>query len=145
MKLSEKFAPYVFLSPFLILFSLFGLFPLLFSLYLSFHSWDPIQGFGAMRYVGLKNFAFALGDEWFWHSLRNTLWLAVAAGVPQHLVAIPLASFLQHRLNRLRNFVVGVYFLPYITATVAIAILFSALFSTDFGIINQTSKPRAAM
>ena len=51
-------------------------------------------------------------------------------------MAIPLAVFIHTRFKRLRNGVVGAYFLPYITSTVAIAIMFSSLFSTDYGLIN---------
>jgi multiple sugar transport system permease protein len=78
----------------------------------------------------------ALEDPLVWVSLQNTLWLAVASGLPQHLVAIPLAYLINERLGPWRNAAMGVYFLPYITSTVAIAILFSSLFSTDFGLIN---------
>jgi len=57
--------------------------------------------------------------------------------VPQHLVAIPLAVFIHTSFSRSRDAVIGAYFLPYITSTVAIAIMFSSLFSTDYGLINQ--------
>ena len=137
LRLSPAWAPYVMLSPFFALFLVFGMFPLLFSLYLAFQTWEPTSGLHAMTFVGLGNFAFSLQDEWFWKSLKNTAWLAVASGVPQHLVAIPLAVFIHTSFKRLRNAVVGAYFLPYITSTVAIAILFSSLFSTDYGMINQ--------
>jgi multiple sugar transport system permease protein len=136
VRLSPALTPYVLLLPFVVLFLVFGLFPLTFSLYLAFQSWEPTAGLSAMRFVGLDNFAFSLQDEWFWKSLRNTGWLAVASGVPQHLVAIPLAVFIHTSFKRLRNAVVGAYFLPYITSTVAIAIMFSALFSTDYGMVN---------
>jgi multiple sugar transport system permease protein len=126
----------VFISPFLLLFAVFGVFPLLFSLHLAFQSWEPTSGLDAMDFVGLDNFAFALQDEWFWKSLKNTLWLAVVSGAPQHLVAIPLAVFIHTSFKRLRDGVVGAYFLPYITSTVAIAIMFSSLFSKDFGLVN---------
>jgi multiple sugar transport system permease protein len=122
--------------PFFVLFAVFGLFPLLFSLMLAFQHWEPTSGFSAMQFVGLDNFAFALGDEWFWKSLKNTLWLAFAAGAPQHLVAIPLAVFIHGLVPRLRDLTIGAYFVPYITSTVAIAIMFSSLFSKDFGLIN---------
>jgi multiple sugar transport system permease protein len=135
-RLSPRWAPYVFVSPFLVLFAVFGVFPLLFSLYLAFQSWEPTSGLGAMSFVGLENFHFALHDEWFWKSLKNTLWLAAASGVPQHLVAIPLAVFIHQSFKTLRDGVVGAYFLPYITSTVAIAIMFSSLFSKDFGLVN---------
>ncbi len=136
LRLSPTLAPYVFLSPFVILFAVFGVFPLFFSLYLAFQTWEPTSGLGAMEFVGLGNFAFALQDEWFWKSLKNTAWLALASGVPQHLVAIPLAVFIHTSFKKMRNGVVGAYFMPYITSTVAIAILFSSLFSTDYGLIN---------
>jgi len=137
LRLSPEWTPYVLISPFLLLFLVFGMFPLAFSLYLAFQSWEPTNGLGAMQFVALDNFAFALQDEWFWKSLKNTGWLAVASGVPQHLVAIPLAVFIHTSFKRLRNGVVGAYFLPYITSTVAIAIMFSSLFSKDFGLVNQ--------
>ena len=136
LRLSPTWAPYVFISPFVVLFAVFGVFPLFFSLYLAFQTWEPTSGLGAMQFVGLDNFVFSLQDEWFWKSLKNTAWLAVASGVPQHLVAIPLAYFIHSSFKRLRNGVVGAYFMPYITSTVAIAILFSSLFSTDYGLIN---------
>ena len=136
LRLSPKWAPYVFISPFLVLFAVFGVFPLCFSLYLAFQSWEPTGGLRAMEFVGLSNFSFALHDEWFWKSLKNTLWLAIAAGVPQHLVALPLAAFIHTSFKRLRDGVIAVYFLPYITSTVAISIMFFSLFSTDYGMIN---------
>jgi multiple sugar transport system permease protein len=136
LRLSPVWAPYVLISPFLILFVVFGLFPLSFSLYLAFQSWAPASGLSAMKFVGLENFSFALEDEWFWKSMKNTGWLALASGVPQHLVAIPLAYFIHSSFKHLRDGVVGAYFLPYITSTVAIAIMFSSLFSTDYGLIN---------
>ncbi|MCV2358671.1 sugar ABC transporter permease [Paucibacter sp. TC2R-5] len=136
LRLPPRWAPYVFLAPFVLLFLIFGMFPLSFSLYLAFQTWEPTSGLTAMNFVGLDNFAFALQDEWFWKSLKNTAWLALASGVPQHLVAIPLACFIHASFKRLRNGVVGAYFMPYITSTVAIAILFSSLFSTDYGLIN---------
>jgi multiple sugar transport system permease protein len=137
LHLSPRWAPYVFVSPFLILFAVFGVFPLLFSLVLAFQTWEPTAGLDAMEFVGFGNFAFALQDDWFWKSLRNTGWLALASGVPQHLVAIPLAVFIHTSFSRSRDAVIGAYFLPYITSTVAIAIMFSSLFSTDYGLINQ--------
>lgn len=134
----RHWAPYVFLSPFFILFGVFGVFPLLFSLVLAFQDWNPASGLASMTFIGLENFSFAIGDEWLWKSMWNTLWLAVVSGVPQHLVAIPLAYFIFVSFKRLRNAVVGAYFLPYITSTVAISLMFTTLFSTDFGVINVT-------
>ena len=131
-RIPARWAPYLLVSPFLVLFAVFSLFPLL-----AFQSWEPTSGLDSMKFVGLDNFVFALTDGWFWKSLKNTLWLAVASGVPQHLVALPLAVFLHQGFGRWRGLFSGAYFLPYITSTVAIAMLFGSLFSTDYGLVNQ--------
>jgi len=132
----RKLAPYAFISPFFILFAVFGLFPLLFSIWLSLHQWDAASGLAAMHWVGLENYKYAITDPWFSKSLLNTLWFAVVSGVPQHLVALPLAFFIHMSLKRSRNFVVGAYFVPYVTSSVAIALIFTTLFSKDFGVVN---------
>lgn len=132
----QALAPYVLISPFMVLFLVFGLFPIGFSFFLMFHMWDPVQGLGTMKFVGLDNLLFALEEPLVWTSLGNPLWLALAAGLPQHLVAIPLAFLINERLGRWRNAAMGAYFLPYITSTVAIAMMFSSMLSTDYGIIN---------
>lgn len=129
-------APYLFVAPFFLLFAVFGLFPLLFSIYLSLHQWNPAEGLHTLQWVGLENYAFALTDPWFHDSLYNTVWFALVAGVPQHLVALPLAFFIHQRVKRGRNLLVGAYFVPYITSSVAIALIFSTLYSRDYGLIN---------
>ncbi len=133
---ARQWAPYLFIAPFFVLFAVFGLFPLLFSIWLSLHQWDAASGLETMRWVGLENYLFALTDPWFHKSLWNTLWYAVVSGVPQHLVALPLAFFIHTALRRSRNAVVGAYFVPYITSSVAIALIFTTLLSKDSGVIN---------
>jgi len=128
--------PYLFLSPFFLLFGIFGIFPIVFSFALMFQQWDPVQGLGAMQFVGLENIRFTLEDPWVWKSLANTFWLAIASGLPQHLVAVPLAYLINEKLQGSRNALMGAYFLPYITSTVAIAMMFTTLFSTDYGLVN---------
>lgn len=130
--------PYLFISPFFILFAVFGLFPLLFSVWMSLHTWDPAAGLGAMQWVGLENYTHTLlNDDWFHRSMWNTLWIALLSGIPQHLVALPLAWFLHTQMGRWRNAVLGLYFLPFITSTVAISLVFGALFSREFGLVNH--------
>jgi multiple sugar transport system permease protein len=151
-----QFMPYVFVAPFFILFIAFGLFPLLFSAYASFFRWELTAGIGSMKWEGLGNYAFVLqlndlpwgrffsGEFWselysrdFWRAMYNTFWLGFASGLPQHFIAVPLAFFIHTKFRRARNPVIAMYFLPYITNTVAITLVFSSLFSRDFGVINQ--------
>lgn len=131
-------SPYGFLLPFLIIFSVFGVFPLLFSVFLSFHQWNPVEGLSAMQFVGTENYYIALTDPWLWRALRNTFWLAITSGVAQHLVAIPVAYILVSQGDRLRHWLTSAYFLPYITSTVAASLIFFNMYSPNSGIINQT-------
>lgn len=133
----RRYAPYIFISPFFILFAIFGLFPILFSLYLSFHSWQPASGLGSMKYIGWRNFADNLTDPTFWQSLKNTGIIALESGIPQHLIAIPLAFAIHTSLKRVQGLVTALYFLPYITSVVAVSVIFVTLFSWQYGVLNQ--------
>jgi multiple sugar transport system permease protein len=136
MRLPRRAAPYLFIVPFFALFLVFSAFPLLFSIYLSLQQWNPAEGLHTMHWVGLENYWYALTDPWFHDSLINTAWFALVSGLPQHLVAVPLAFFIHRRVKRGRDLLVGAYFVPYITSSVAIALIFSTLYSKDYGLIN---------
>lgn len=56
-RFQRRYVPYLFVSPFFILFGIFGLFPILFSIYLSFQAWNPVQGLGTMVFVGSRTTA----------------------------------------------------------------------------------------
>ena len=132
----RRYAPYLFISPFFLLFFAFGLFPILFNAYLSFMEWQPGTGLGDMKFVGLRNYTDNLTDPAFWQSLKNTAILALLSGLPQHLLAIPLAFAVAGVLKRMQHLVTAVYFLPYITSIVAISVIFFTLFSWQYGVIN---------
>jgi len=132
----RRAAPYLFISPFFLLFIAFGLFPILFLAYLSFQEWTPSAGLGTMKFVGWRNYTDNLTDPSFWDSLKNTLSLAFLAGLPQHLIAIPLAFAINTGLRRLQGPLTAVYFVPYITSVVAISVTFFTLFSWQYGVVN---------
>lgn len=147
----KKRAPYVFVSPFFVIFFTFGLFPILFSLYLSFQMWDPTTGLTGMEFAGWKtfeepswlswlpipgNFHYAMTDRNFGKSAWNTFVIAIVSGVPQHIIGMPLAYFFHIAYKRFRNAITGAYFLPFITSSVAISLIFTSLFSQHFGVLN---------
>ncbi|TMF11110.1 MAG: sugar ABC transporter permease [Chloroflexi bacterium] len=66
-----KYSPYLFVSPFFILFALVGLFPLLYTAWVALHAWDLLGGQG--RWTGFDNFAFILQQRQFWVALAVTL------------------------------------------------------------------------
>ncbi|WP_024871614.1 carbohydrate ABC transporter permease [Tolumonas lignilytica] len=132
-----KWIPYIYLSPFIILFSIFGLYPMLFSAWISLHSWVLGSSLDQMKWVGLHNFKYVLTDEWFYHALYNTVWLSLIAGIPQHAIALPLATRLFQMTPQKRHILLCFYFLPFITSSVAISLVFNSIFSRDFGLLNQ--------
>ncbi len=132
-----KLSHWFFLSPFVILLGIFSIFPILFSIYLSFHSWNPVQGLNAMEFIGIENYTFALEDPWLWRSLKNTFIMAIASGLPQHLVALPLAYLLVQCHKWVRGFATSAFFFPYIISGVVVALIFFNMYSPRTGIINK--------
>ncbi|MGW7616340.1 carbohydrate ABC transporter permease [Streptomyces antimycoticus] len=123
---------YLAISPFYLLFLCFGLIPVGFSLYLSFHRWD---GLGSMEYAGLSQYRYLLSDGQFWNSLTNTLVIWAIATLPMLFIALVTAVMLNSAV-RFKNFYRFAYFLPNVTSVVAVAIIFTSIFSTNFGLAN---------
>ncbi|GGJ11706.1 cytochrome c biogenesis protein [Alicyclobacillus cellulosilyticus] len=124
---------YLFISPFYILFFVFGLFPIIFSLVLSFESWD---GLDTPRFIGLKNFALLMTDSQFWQSVGNTFIIWVESTIPMLFLALIIAFLLNSAFVKLREFWRFTFFLPNITSVVAEAVLFGAVFAPKFGLLN---------
>ncbi|MBN2443706.1 MAG: sugar ABC transporter permease [Spirochaetales bacterium] len=130
----QKIAPYVFISPFFIIFAAFMIFPLGYSIFLSFQKWS---GMGSMQFVGLKNFFFLIfQDVYFWKTIGITIWLLVFGSLSQHAIAIPLAIVLNSRLIKGRDLFRTAYFLPVITSSVSVAIIFQNVFNMKYGLLN---------
>ena len=127
---------YAAVSPFFILFAIFGAFPVLFSIWISFHSWD---GIGQMKWVGLEQYHYLLSDATFWKTIGNTLIIWVLSTVPMLLLALVIANAL-HNATRFRTFYRIAYFIPNVTSLVAMAIFFSSIFSTNFGLVNAALR-----
>lgn len=126
-------APYGFIAPAYLVFLVFMLGPMLFSVLLGAFSWNGLSG---IEYRGAGNYRALIADEVFRLALRNSL---VYSGVSLFLV-VPLALLLALALNsphlRLRVFWRAVYFAPIVASSVAISQTFIMLFNRDFGYIN---------
>jgi cellobiose transport system permease protein len=124
---------YLLISPFYILFAVFGLFPIAFSFYLAMQKWD---GLSPMQYIGFKNFELVLIDGQFWQSVLNTLIIWVESTIPQLFLALVIAFLLNSAFVKFRGFWRFTFFLPNVTSLVAEAVLFGTFFQTKFGILN---------
>ena len=132
-QIRKNWAAYFFISPFFILYSVFGLFGLFFSLYISFHHWD---GLTPMKFRGFGNYSELFADEIFWESIRNTLVLLVfdfpfKVGFP-----LLLAVALNSKLIRGRGLFRTAFYVPEVTSAVVVAVIFRYLFDRDTGIVN---------
>ncbi len=126
---------YLFISPFYILFLVFGAFPVLFSIYLSFHKW---KGLGEMEFVGLKNFTFLLGPggKAFWQSLSNGVILFVLYVPVMTFLALVLAVILNSKMVRFFQAYRTMIFAPYVTSMIAAGFVFRLMLEQSGGLFN---------
>lgn len=123
-------APYVFIAPFFILFGAFGLFPLLYTVWLSFFEYR-LAG-GEPEFIGLENYAWLFGSESFYNALWKTFTIGIIATVPQLCMALGLAHLLNYNM-RVRNFFRISMIMPYATSLVAATLVFASIFSNQAG------------
>jgi ABC-type sugar transport system permease subunit len=132
-EIKKNWVAYVYISPFYILFAVFGFFPLVYSFYLSFTRWT---GYGPIIFQGLDNYSSLLQDRLFWISFWNTLIIWVGAHVPMLLAALILAFILNSGLIKLSHLFQTIYFTPMVTSSVAVAFVFMTMYGVRFGLIN---------
>ncbi len=128
---------YAFISPFFITFAVFGLYPLAWAFQLSFSEWS---GYGPMKYVGFENYRAMLSDPYIRQTLINTFQFAYILLPTGIFIAIVLAVLLNKKEIRGRGIFRTLYFLPYVTSSVIVAIIFIQLFDDKYGWVNAGLK-----
>lgn len=132
-RLDTKASPYAYIAPFFLCFAAFGLFPLIYTGWLSL---NEVQLGGHAKWVGFDNYTSLWDNQFFWKALRNTFTLGVISTVPQLMMALGLAHLLNYKL-RARGFFRVAILAPYATSIAAAALVFVQLFNPDYGMINQ--------
>jgi len=125
---------YLFTTPFFVMFLIFGLAPIIYSVYIAFFDWDAL---GTKTFIGLDNFTTLMADDRFWNALVNTFDIWLLSTIPMLILSIGLAAILHNPYLRGSTFWRTVLLVPNITSVLAIAIVFGQLFGRDFGIIND--------
>ncbi|WP_030394444.1 carbohydrate ABC transporter permease [Kitasatospora purpeofusca] len=128
----QRAAPYVFVAPFFLCFAAFGLFPLVYTAWLSLHR---VELGGAAEWRGLDNYTGLWDSEFFWNALANTFTIGVLSTVPQLLLALGLAQLINREV-RGRGFLRVAVLAPYATSIAAATLVFAQLFNSDYGLIN---------
>jgi ABC-type sugar transport system permease subunit len=124
---------YAFISPFYLLYAVFGLFPLLYGLWLSLHKWD---GISPMKWVGAANYIRLLTDDIWWQAIYNTIWLFVGATIPQLIIALALAFIINTPYVKGKDFFRAAFFAPNVAAAVAVSLIFTSLLGARYGMLN---------
>src|SRR5205085_1150254 len=126
--------PLLFISPFFILFLIFGVYPIFFSLWLSIHNW---RGVGEMTFAGLDNYTLLLRDKLFWNSMLNSAILFFIYVPLMTFLACVLATILTADFVKLQGLWRALIFMPYITSMVATGYTFKLIFDRQAGIANH--------
>jgi ABC-type sugar transport system permease subunit len=130
---SEKIAPYLFVSPFILSFIVLFLGPAVYALIVSFFRY---AGYGSMTWVGLYNYTATLQYRLFWVGLRNTLFYWIAHAIPMMAFSFGLALIVSDRYLKFKRFFKPVLYLPQLVTSVASALIFSSFFGLEYGVLN---------
>jgi multiple sugar transport system permease protein len=131
-------AAWFFLAPALLLIGVFFFLPVAASLLLSVTDFDiyGIANTSNTRFVGLQNYVRLLHTPDFWKALRNTFYFAFVGGPLTIAVSLGAALLLNSKLVRFKGFFRTIYFTPFVTTLVAVAIVWRYLYHTRYGLFN---------
>jgi len=131
-------AAWLFLAPALALIGVFFFLPVAAALLLSLTDFDiyAVASSENTRFVGLHNYVQLLKTPLFWSSLRNTFYFALVGGPLTIAVSLGAALLLNAKLVRWRSFFRTIYFTPFVTTLVAVAIVWRYLYHARYGLLN---------
>jgi len=129
-----KVSPYLYISPFFVMFAVVGLFPIAFTAVISFMDWDLVRNSG--EFIGFDQYVWILNQPQFWTALRNTFSIFLLSSVPQLVLAIFIAAMLDRNIRAKTFWRMGVL-VPFVMAPVAVALIFSNMFGDNHGLVNN--------
>jgi multiple sugar transport system permease protein len=122
-----------FLSPTLIIFGIFVLFPVFFSFFLSFHKWNMFSS-GA-TFIGLENYRQIIENPEFWSVLKNTAVYTIGT-VPLNMILSLIVAFYLNKKLAGKKFLRTMFFAPVIMSSVAAAVIWRWVYEPNFGLLN---------
>jgi multiple sugar transport system permease protein len=127
-----------FVAPALALIVVFFLGPVIAAVGLSFTDFDlyALADWHAARWVGFRNYSRVLSEPLFWQALRNTLYFALVGGPLTVAASLGAALLVNARAVRWYAVARTVFFAPFVTTLVAVAIVWRYLYHPKFGLIN---------
>ena len=125
-------APVILLAPAAILFSLFVLWPVLSSMWLSLHDWNGVD---APKFIGLDNYRELLGDDVFWTAVVNNVWWLILYMLAP-AIGLAVALFLNQTVAGIRLYK-SLFFFPFVISQVVVGLVFGWFLNPQFGLLNQ--------
>ena len=134
-KLSKSKFGYYFIAPFFIAFLVFQLYPIIYSLVMSFMKWDGMAS--EMTFIGLDNYKRLIADETFRKTISNTWIIWIGSVIPQMVCALLLAVVLNKKKLKGKGIYRGIFYLPNLVTAASIGVLFSFIFGWQSGTLNR--------
>lgn len=125
---------YVFIAPALVHLAVFAIFPLLYTLYISFFRWNLLKE--QKQFLGLANYVYSLGDPLFWNALWNSVKFAALSVPLGMLLGLGVAILVNQKLRGVAVFRT-LYYIPAISSGVAISMLWIYMYLPQTGFINS--------
>jgi len=132
----DRAASNAFLMPTVLLILALSIFPLIFSLTLSFMSWDLSRLQGGVRFIGLQNFATLVADTRFWNTARVTVFFVLGSVGLQYILGLGLALLLNQEIH-FRRFFRVTFLVPMMLTPAAVGYVGRMLFNESMGPIND--------
>jgi multiple sugar transport system permease protein len=131
-------AGWFFLAPALVLIGIFFFLPVVASFVLSITDFDiyAVGDLDNARFVGLRNYTDLLGNPLFWKALGNTFYFALIGGPLTVAVSLGAALLVNAKAVRLKSLFRTIYFIPFVTTLVAVAIVWRYLYHPQYGLLN---------
>ena len=131
-------AGWLFIAPALVLIAVFFFLPVAASLLLSITDFDlySVANPANVRVVGTRNYVDLLHNPTFWLALKNTFYFALIGGPLTVATSLGAALILNAKVVRFKTFFRTIYFLPFVTTLVAVAIVWRYLYHPQYGLFN---------
>ncbi|MGQ0815869.1 MAG: carbohydrate ABC transporter permease [Gemmatimonadota bacterium] len=131
-------AAWFFLAPALLLIGLFFLLPVFAALLLSVTDFDiyAIADFANIRFIGLRNYVDLFGNPVFWAAVKNTFYFALVGGPLTVAASLGAALLVNAPLVKYKSFFRTIFFIPFVTTLVAVAIVWRYLYHPQYGLFN---------
>jgi ABC-type sugar transport system permease subunit len=134
--MNSKITPYLFILPVLVIYAVFGLYPIFSSIYISLTEWD---GINPIKWVGFKNYLKLWNDELWWIAIRNNMiWSLLYLAYP--ILLGLLVAVLLEAIGKGEKLFRTIIFFPQIMSMTVAGIIWSFMYDPDFGAVNMILK-----